>query len=168
MTILFPRLNSRELGPFVAPFGRMMLAFGRAAAAAVELGCAAGLTEADAVLMMGRDAHELPKRLAGLLEGKLAEADCVLMNEAAARYKEVAEKRHHLVHGEWWFNVFAEGRLEVRKVWKGGIEHLDFVTPDTLDLWATTLEEIADDLDAIEYRVRRSPPESVRPDAGQG
>jgi hypothetical protein len=36
MTILFPRLGSRELQPYEAPFGRMMLAFGRAAAA-IEL-----------------------------------------------------------------------------------------------------------------------------------
>ena len=49
----------------------------------------------------------------------------------------------------------------MRKVWDNRVEHLDFVTPETLDLWATTLEEIADDLDAIEYRVRRSPPDSA-------
>jgi len=46
---------------------------------------------------------------------------------------------------------------------------LDFVTPQTLDLWATTLEEIADDLDAIEYRVRHSPPDSAHAaDSGPG
>jgi len=162
MTILLPRLDNRELEPFVAPFGRMMLAFGRATAAAVELVRAAGLSEAEAVQMVGRDAHKLPKRLARLLEGKLkAEADSVQMKEAAERYREVAEKRHHLVHGEWWFNVFAEGRLEVRKVWDNRVEHFDFVTPETLDLWATTLEGIADDLDAIEYPVRHSPPDSA-------
>jgi hypothetical protein len=37
MTIIFPRLGSRELQPYEAPFGRMMLAFGRATAAAIEL-----------------------------------------------------------------------------------------------------------------------------------
>ena len=85
----------------MTPFGRMMLAFGRATAAAVELVRAAGRTEAEAVQMVGRDAHKLPKRLKRLLEGKLNEADSVQMNEAAKHYKEVAEKRHHLVHGEW-------------------------------------------------------------------
>ena len=60
-------------------------------------------------------------------------------------------------------HVFAEGRLEVRKVWGNRVEHLDFVTPETLDLWANTLEEIADDSDAIEYRVRPLPPDMRTP-----
>jgi hypothetical protein len=37
MTIIFPRLGDPELEPYVAPFGRMMLAFGRATAAVIEL-----------------------------------------------------------------------------------------------------------------------------------
>jgi hypothetical protein len=48
MTILFPRLGSRELQPYEAPFGRMMLAFGRAAAA-IELVAKCKGSEAAAV-----------------------------------------------------------------------------------------------------------------------
>ena len=61
--------------------------------------------------MVVRDAHKLSKRLKRLLEGKLKEADSVQMNHAAG-YKEVAEKRHHLVHGEWWFTSSPRGALK--------------------------------------------------------
>jgi hypothetical protein len=49
MTILFPRLGSRDLQPYEAPFGRMMLAFGRATAAAIELVAKCKGSEAAAV-----------------------------------------------------------------------------------------------------------------------
>jgi hypothetical protein len=107
MTILFPRLGSLELKPYEAPLGRMMRAFGRAAAAAIELVAKRnGNNEAEAVrFVTTAGTKSLPKSLRRLFRDKLDKDQDAKLRHAAAEYKAVADERHHLIHGEWWFNV---------------------------------------------------------------
>ena len=64
MTILFPSLGSDQLQPYEAPFGRMMLAYGRAIAATIALVAIRTETEAKAVeFVADAGTKELPKRL---------------------------------------------------------------------------------------------------------
>jgi len=72
----------------------------------------------------------------------------------------VAEKRHRLIHGEWWFNVFENGALNVRRVrskktktkrvWF--LEHIKVVSADELEDWANRLNAVADDFDELTPR----------------
>jgi hypothetical protein len=162
MTILFPRLGSLELQPYEAPFGRMMLAFGRATEAAIELvSQVQGKGEAEAVRFVTEaGAKELHKRLRRLFRSKLDKEQDEKLRHAAREYKAVGEKRNHLVHGEWWFNVFENGVLTVRAVRekKKGvltIENEEVVSADVLDDWANRLDTVADDFDDLEAQLRR-------------
>jgi hypothetical protein len=64
------------------------------------------------------------------------------------------------VHGEWWFNVFEDGVLCTRNIKpKGadaGIYQTEQVPPAKLDALARELDDIADEVDALEFRLRRS------------
>ena len=161
MTILFPRLGSLELKPYEAPFGRMMLAFGRATVAAIELVEKCKGSEAEAVLFVGTaGTKDLPKELLTLFKSKLDKEQDAKLRHAAAEYKAVGEKRHYLIHGEWWFNVFENGVLDVRRArWKTikkkkrmFIEHIEVVSPADLDDWATRLNTVADDFDDLAWQ----------------
>jgi hypothetical protein len=152
MTILFPRPNSPELKPYIEPFGRMMLAYGRAIVAVIALAQLEHESEAAAVdFVDSAGSQDLPKRLRKLFRGKLESDRFDQMDEAVKCFREISEKRHHLIHGEWWFDIFNGGHLAVRKVRRGKIEHLFDVTPDMLEEWALSLEGIADDLDEVWY-----------------
>jgi hypothetical protein len=149
MTILFPRLGSRELQPYEAPFGRMMLAFGRATAAAIELVAKCKGSEAAAVqFVTNAGTKDLPKRLRRLFKNKLDSEQDAKLRHAADEYKAVGDKRHHLIHGEWWFNVFENGELNIRRV-RLFIEHIEVVSADELENWATRLNAVADDFDEL-------------------
>ena len=58
-------------------------------------------------------------------------------------------------NGEWWFNVFENGQLEIRAVRQGKIKHMSTVSAHDLGQWALELEDIADVLDDIEFYCRR-------------
>ena len=169
MTILFPRLGSLELKPYEAPFGRMMLAFGRATVAAIELVEKCKGSEAEAVLFVGTaGTKDLPKSLRKLFSNKLDKEQDAKLRHAAGEYKAVGDKRHHLIHGEWWFNVFENGGLNVRRARsqtiKGRpktikekkrvliIENIEVVSPTDLDDWATKLNTVADDFDDLAWQ----------------
>jgi len=167
MTILYPRLGSPELEPYAAPFGHMMLAFGRATEAVIELvSHVQGKGEAEAVqfVAMAGPAN-LPKKLRGLTRNKLDKGRDEQLRHAAAEYKAVADERNHLVHGDWWFNVFENGVLTVRRAgWKKKknkaelvIKHREIVSPADLDDWAARLDAVADDFDdlATQFQLAR-------------
>ena len=177
MTILFPSLGSAELQPYEAPFGRMMLAYGRAIAATIALVAARMDNEAEAVLCVTKaGTKELPKRVRRLFRNKLNHEQFEQLDKAMASLKTLADKRHRLIHGEWWFNVFEDGHLTIRGVRPRRsfeptkiavlfrfakkkndvvtIEHLSTVSVHDLDRWAKELDEIADVLDSIEHHFR--------------
>jgi hypothetical protein len=161
MTIIFPRLGDPELEPYVAPFGRMMLAFGRATAAVIELVNKCKGSEAEAVrFVIEAGSNDLPKRLQKLLKDKLNKEQHEKLRSAAAEYKAVADERHHLIHGEWWFNVFEDGVLTVRNVrWKENkliIDNREVVSADDLEKWAIRLDAVADEFDELEWALRDS------------
>ena len=68
--------------------------------------------------------------------------------------------RSDTTHGEWWFNVFENGVLDVRRArWKTikkkkrmFIEHIEVVSPADLDDWATRLNTVADDFDDLAWQ----------------
>ena len=83
--------------------------------------------------------------------------------------------RSDTTHGEWWFNVFENGGLNVRrarsqtikgrpKTIKGRsktikekkrvliIENIEVVSPTDLDYWATKLNTVADDFDDLAWQ----------------
>ncbi|MBQ0824174.1 hypothetical protein KBI52_28665 [Microvirga sp. HBU67558] len=132
----------------------MMLAYGRAAVAVVTLAQLEHENEAAAVDFVDRSGtKDLPKQMRRLFRGRLEEDRFLQMDAAVTRFKEISEKRHHLIHGEWWFDVFDGGHLVVRKVRRGKIEHLLDVTPSVLEDWTQSLEDIADELDEVWYSV---------------
>jgi hypothetical protein len=69
MTILFPSLGSDQLRPYEAPFGRMMLAYGRAIAATIAL--VATRTETEAKFVADAGTKELPKRIRRMFRSAL-------------------------------------------------------------------------------------------------
>ena len=92
--LALPRLGSPELEPYVAPFGRMMLAFARATAALIELVQVQGKSEAEAVLLVGiAGTKDLPKELLKLFKSKLDKEQDAKLRHAAAEYKAVGEER---------------------------------------------------------------------------
>jgi hypothetical protein len=70
------------------------------------------------------------------------------------KLKSLADKRHHVIHGEWWFNVFENGQREIRAVRQGKIKHMSTVSAHDLGQWALELDDIADVLDDIEFYCR--------------
>ena len=163
----------------MAPFGRMMLSFARATAALIELVEVQGEGEAEAVRFVATaGTKDLPKKLRKLFKGKLDKDQDAKLSRAAAEYKAVADVRHHLVHGEWWFNVFENGVLTVRKVgWKEKknnlfwrlityvfapgtraaktaliIENREVTSAADLGDWATRLDAVADDFDDLAWQ----------------
>jgi hypothetical protein len=136
----------------------MMLAFGRATAAAIELVTKCKGSEAEAVRFVATtSSKDLPKGLRKLFKNKLDKEQDEKLLHAAAEYKAVADERHHLIHGEWWFNVFENGVLTVRNVrWKKNntaliIENREVVSPADLDEWAARLDAVADEFDDLAW-----------------
>jgi hypothetical protein len=127
MTILFPSLGSDQLRPYEAPFGRMMLAYGRAIAATIALVAIRTETEAKAVeFVADAGTKELPKRIRRMFRGALNHEQFKKLDASMTKLKSLADKRHHVIHGEWWFNVFENGQLEIRAVRRGKIKHMSF------------------------------------------
>jgi hypothetical protein len=117
VTILYPPLGSAKLKTYEAPFGRMMLAYGRAIAAIIALAAAALGSEAKAVLWFNESStDQLPKRTRRMFRGELNEPEFAELSAAVTTLKRVTRKRHHLIHGEWWFNAFENGQLTIRGV----------------------------------------------------
>jgi len=161
MTILYPSLGSPELQPYEAPFGRMMLAYGRANAAVIAFVAAIMGDEAKAVAFVDKAGmKELPKRVRRIVKGKLKREHFDELSTSMTNLKALADKRHQLIHGEWWFSVFEDGRLTIRGVRPGKngatIKHLGTVSTYNLDQWAKQLDEIADALDMIEHHCRHN------------
>jgi hypothetical protein len=168
MTILYPSLGSAELLPYEAPFGRMMLAYGRAIAATIALVTTYKDNEAEAVLFVTEaGTKELPKRVRRVFRHKLKDNHYEQLDKAMTSLKALAEKRHQLIHGEWWFNVFKNGELTIRGVRSQRsskknndvsltIGHRNSVSIHDLNEWAKELNEIADVLDNIEHRFRNT------------
>ena len=104
----------------------------------------------------------LPKKLRRLFKNKnkLDKQQDAKLRHAADEYKAVGDKRHHLIHGERWFNVFENGELNVRRVRNKKIknksvfiiEHIEVVSADELDDWAAKLNAVADDFDELTPR----------------
>jgi hypothetical protein len=160
MTILFPRLGSPQLEAYEAPFGRMMLAFARATAAVIELVIQVqGKGEAEAVrFVTTAGTKDLPKKLWRLFKNKLDKEQDAKLRQAADEYKAVGDERHHLVHGDWWFNVFENGVLTVRRVRKNKtalvIEHREVASAADLDNWAVRLNAVANVFDDLALQCR--------------
>src|SRR5262245_21414213 len=113
MTILYPALGSAELKPYEAPFGRMMLAYGRAMAATTALVELRKADEGEAAIYVAEaGTKELPKRIRRLLRDKLTPGDFEKLDSAMTRFKAIAGKRHDLIHGVWWFDK--DGCLGIR------------------------------------------------------
>jgi hypothetical protein len=88
VTILSPRLHSPELKPYIEPFGRMMLAYGRAAVALVALAQLEHENEAAAVDFVDRSGtKDLPKQMRRLFRGKPEEDRFLQMGAAITRFK---------------------------------------------------------------------------------
>jgi hypothetical protein len=156
MTILFPSLGSDQLRPYEAPLGRMMLAYGRAIAATIALVAIRTETEAKAVEFVAyAGTKELPKRIRQLFRGALDREQFDKLNASMTKLKSLADQRHHIIHGEWWFNVFENGQLEIRAVRQGKIKHMSTVSAHDLGQWALELNDIADVLDDIECRLKQ-------------
>jgi hypothetical protein len=120
----------------------MMLAYGRAAVAFVTLAQLEHENEAAAVDFVDRSGtKDLPKQMRRLFRGKLEEDRFLQMGAAITRFKEISEKRHHLIHGEWWVDTINGDHLVVRKVRRGEIEHLLDVTPSVLEDWTNHLRK---------------------------
>jgi hypothetical protein len=133
----------------------MMLSFGRVIAAAIALAERAIGDELVAARIVTQDTNGLPKRMRQTLRGKIPDDDLKLMSAALDKLKVIAVERHHMVHGEWWFNVFENGQLEIRNIRPDSIEGIT-ITADAILRHAHDLEEIADLLDDVDFRLRRS------------
>lgn len=156
MTILFASRGSDQLRPYEAPFGRMMLAYGRAIAATIALVAIRTETEAKAVeFVADAGTKELPKCMRRMFRGALNHEQCKKLDASMTKLKSLADRRHHVIHGEWWFNVFENGQLEIRAVRQGKIKHMSTVSAHDLGQWALELDDIADVLDDIEFYSRR-------------
>lgn len=154
MTVAFPRASSPELEPYIRPFGSMMLAYGRAHEAVVELALLEFANEADARQYVA-GTEELPKKMRRLFRCKLDKHRFETMNRQLKRLSEVARERHNLIHGEWWFNPFNGGQLAVRRLHRNTLTHELHVTPDRINAWTAALEEIADELEMIQEGTQR-------------
>ena len=135
--------------------GRLMLGYGRAVTATIALAKCALRSELKAAKLVTSDSKILPKRMRKLFRGNLEPADFKALSHAMDRMKFIAEQRHQLVHGEWWFNVFKGGHLQTRNVQTKGIKHTKAFSVDLLDQYAGELDKIADELDRIEYGYER-------------
>jgi hypothetical protein len=131
----------------------MMLAFGRATEAIIELVTKRKGSEAEAVrFVVNAGTNDLPKKLRQLFKNKLDKEQHAKLCHAAAEYKAVADERNHLVHGGWWFNVFENDVLTVRRWDKKAliIEDREVVSASDIDDWATRLDAVADEFDELE------------------
>src|ERR1700722_15087570 len=156
MTILFPSLGNDQLRPYEAPFGRMMLAYGWAIAATIALVATRTETEAKAVeFVADAGTKELPKRMRRMFRGALNHEQFKKLDASMTKLKSLGDRRPHVIHGEWWFNVFENGKLEIRAVRQGKIKHMSTVSAHELGQWALELDDIADVLDDIEFYCRR-------------
>src|SRR5215212_2260010 len=112
MTVIFPHPHDPLLAPFVEPFGRMMLAYGRAMVAVreiahVHLGC----EEKAVKFMRGVKSDNLVEEVTDLCAPTL---DPDRLNDLRAYCEKLAElyrRRNRIVHGEWWFNVLGNREL---------------------------------------------------------
>ncbi|BAQ48140.1 hypothetical protein [Methylobacterium aquaticum] len=154
MTVAFPRASSPELKPYIRPLGSMMLAYGRAHEAVVDLALLEIANEVEARKYVA-GTEELPKKMRRLLRCKLDGHRFEAMNRHLKRLSVVAKERHNLIHGEWWFDPFDGGRLVVRRLHRNTLTHELHVTPDQIDAWTATLEEIADELELIQEGASR-------------
>jgi hypothetical protein len=94
----------------------------------ITLADAALGSEAEAVrYISGTD--QLPKKMRKLFRDKLDEYRFDQMDRAVKRFTEISEVRHHLIHGEWWFDHLEDGLLKVRRIWKGEVSHFVDLTP---------------------------------------
>lgn len=148
MAVLFPRSSSPELEPFVRPFGAMMLAFGRAHEAVVEFARLELPDEGEARRYVS-GTEELPRRMRRLFRDKIDRARFARLDAALKRFTEVANERHHLIHGEWWFDPFDGGQLVVRRLHRGELTHAFHATPARIAAWTATLDGVADELETI-------------------
>jgi|SRR5262245_52882551 len=156
MTFLYPAIDSPELQPYAAPFGRVMLGYGRAITAAIALAKRSKLrTEMKAAKLVNNNSNGLPDDMRALFCGKLKKADFEALSRALDRMKEIAKDRNQLVHGEWWFDVFADGQLQTRNVKRNSIEHGKSYSPELLNQYAVELDDIADEFDRIENMLRQ-------------
>ncbi len=156
MAVIFPKPDDPKIEPYIVPFGRMMLAYGRAFSAVIEIVAFAKGDEAAAVKFVKEAGiKDLPKRVEALVRSQLDAPALDKISDALDRLKTIGQRRHSLVHGEWWFNDFDGGGLEVRHLQRGAIVYLDPLTPDTLEQWATELVEVGNDLDDIGYMLSR-------------
>jgi hypothetical protein len=174
MTILYPSLSNGELRPYEAPFGRMMLAYGRAVAATIALVATRKKDEAEAVLFVAEAGTEqLPKRMRRLFRNRLNSGHFDQLSDALTRFKTLAAKRNELIHGDWWFNHLKDGQLTIRIVRSQSsktsflnkitnlfrpakknlvtIDHPSTLSACDLERWAQELNEIADILDHVEF-----------------
>ncbi len=154
MTVLFPHSSSPELEPFAAPFGRMMLAFGRAHETVVALASLEFAQEADARQYVA-GTEELPKKMRRLFRDRLDAPVFAQVGRYVKQFSQVAAERHHLIHGEWWFDPFDGGRLIVRRLHRGELTHALDVTTARIEEWTAALEEVAEELGAVYDTVRR-------------
>lgn len=156
MTFLYPSIDSPELQPYAAPFGRLMLGHGRAITAAIALAKRSKLrTEMKAAKLVSNNSNGLPDDMRALFCGKLKKTDFEALGRALDRMKEIANDRNQLVHGEWWFNGFEDGRLQTRNVKRDRVKHGKSYSPELLTQYASELDAIADEFDRIENMLRR-------------
>jgi uncharacterized protein YecE (DUF72 family) len=131
----------------------MMLAFGRAHEAVVEFALLEHANEAEARQYIA-GTEDLPRKMRRLFRDKIDRSHFVRMDHLLQNYSEVASKRHHLIHGEWWFDPFNGGRLVVRRLHRDELTHDFSVTPFQIEKWAESLEEIAEGLELVWDAIR--------------
>lgn len=156
MTFLYPAIDSPELQPYAAPFGRLMLGYGRAVTAAIALAKRSKLrTEIKAAQLVNNNSKRLPDDMRALFRRKFKKEDFEALGRALDRMKEIAHDRNQLVHGEWWFNAFEGEQLQTRNVKNNRIIHGKSFSPDLLNQYATDLDAIADEFDRLENVLRQ-------------
>jgi len=127
-----------------------MLGYGRAVAAAIALATTKLGSELEAAKLVNKDSDNLPKRMRKLLRGHMKGDDFKTLSHALTRMKFIAEKRHHLVHGEWWLK-FDGGHLQTRNIQKNRIVHSKPFSAELLNQYASEIDKIAGDLEFLEY-----------------
>jgi hypothetical protein len=149
MPILYPSIDGPELERYIAPLGRLMLGYGRAIYATIELVKRTKLrTEKAAADLVNNNSQNLPDDVRNLFRGRLKKDEFQALSSGLDRMKFIAKKRNQLIHGQWWFY---NGQLQTRNVRRSDIKHDASYSVELLNEWASDLDKIADDFDQLEY-----------------
>jgi hypothetical protein len=155
MTVIFPNIDDENLLPFLAPFSRMMFGYGRAMVALREVAIMVLGDEDKAVrFMLKVKSNTMVEKFRDLCAPTFEPDRLDALLGHIATLTDLYRRRNMIVHGEWWFNVFEGGELQVRDLDReeGGPIHDETVTPESLDMLAREFDEVSSDIDMFSYR----------------